>query len=57
MGAINDVRVSIRQRSASPRFVLTGLVTLGLAIGASSSIFSVVRATLGPTPIGARTGS
>jgi putative ABC transport system permease protein len=46
-----DVAYSIRQLVASPGFAIVAILTLGLGIGATTSIFSVVRAVvLKPLP-------
>ena len=42
----NDLRYAIRMLVKSPGFALTALVTLGLAIGANTAVFSVVDAML-----------
>src|SRR5262249_36239968 len=41
-----DVRAAVRALAARPRFLALTLVTLGLGIGASTAIFSVVHAVL-----------
>ncbi|HYC52349.1 MAG TPA: ABC transporter permease [Gemmatimonadaceae bacterium] len=45
-GWLQDVRFGARQLSRSPGFFLVAALTLGLGIGASTSIFSVVRGVL-----------
>ena len=42
----HDVRYALRSLGASPGFVLVTVVTLGLGIGATSTVYSVVEAVL-----------
>jgi putative ABC transport system permease protein len=42
----NDVRLAIRQLRRAPAFAATAIITLGLAIGATASIFSVIDPVL-----------
>src|SRR5689334_8593469 len=49
---LTDVRLALRQYSRRPAFSLLGTLTLALGIGATVSIFSVVRGTLiRPLPV------
>lgn len=41
-----DVQYAVRQLRRAPVFALTAILTLGLAIGVSSSVFSVLDATI-----------
>lgn len=41
-----DIRYAVRSLGASPSFVLIAVVTLGLGIGATSAVYSVVRGVL-----------
>lgn len=43
---INDVRLAIRYLRRAPAFAITSIVTLGLAIGATAAIFSVIDPVL-----------
>ena len=48
---LQDIRFAIRQLRRAPGFTLTALLTLMLAIGATTAMVSVLRATLlNPTP-------
>ncbi|WP_263373938.1 ABC transporter permease [Granulicella aggregans] len=43
---MQDVRYAVRQLQRAPMFALTAILTLGLAIGVSTSVFSVLDATI-----------
>src|SRR5215467_2788552 len=43
---IQDARYSFRQMKRNPGFVAVAMITLGLGIGANTSIFSIVNAIL-----------
>jgi putative ABC transport system permease protein len=45
-GLLRDLRLSARSLARHPKFALTAILTLGLGIGATVSVFSVVRAVL-----------
>src|SRR5690242_2510646 len=42
----NDTRLALRQLRRAPAFAVTAIVTLGLAIGATASIFSIINPIL-----------
>ena len=43
---INDLRLAVRQLRRAPAFAITSIITLGLAIGATAAIFSVIDPVL-----------
>jgi len=43
---LNDLRYTLRQLRRSPGFALTAIVTLGLGIGATTAMYSIVRSML-----------
>jgi predicted permease len=48
---LNDLRYALRQLIKSPGFVLTGIVSLALGIGATTAVFSVIYAiVMNPYP-------
>jgi predicted permease len=46
LNLMQDVRYAVRQLRRAPMFALTAIVTLALAIGVSTSVFSVLDATI-----------
>lgn len=46
----HDLRLAWRRLRATPAFVLFAVITLALGIGATTAIFSVVHAAMGPPP-------
>jgi putative ABC transport system permease protein len=42
----NDARLAVRQLRRAPAFAITAILTLGLAIGATASIFSIINPIL-----------
>jgi len=48
MNFLVDLRLALRRLSKQPGFTLTTIVTLALAIGANTAIFSVIEAVLMP---------
>ena len=52
MRLVDDVRLAIRHLRHAPGHAVTAVVTLALAIGANSAIFSAVHAVLlRPSPV------
>src|SRR5262245_31023456 len=52
---LNDLRIAVRQHARRPGFAVAVIGTLGLTIGATTAVFSVVNGVLlrplpGPTP-------
>src|SRR5262245_13144531 len=43
---LQDIRFAIRVLKNAPTFTLVAVITIGLAIGATTSMFSVIEATL-----------
>ena len=46
MSGVNDLRFAIRQHLRRPAFALTVVLTLGVTVGATTAVFSVVNAIL-----------
>ncbi len=43
---LNDIRIAARQHRRQPGFALTVVATIGLAVGATTAVFSIVNAVL-----------
>ena len=48
LGWLTDMRFALRRLRASPMFTVFAILTLALGIGATTAIYSVIRAALGP---------